>query len=136
MPLPKLIELPMIGSPNLGYITVGEAEINIPFEIKRVYWTYYTPNEVLRGGHAHKRLEQLIFAASGKIIFNTEDCFGAKKKFELEKPHLGLYLPPYTWRDIQFSHSAVLLCLASTYYEESDYIRDYEEFRKYQTNHD
>ena len=109
--------------------------MNVPFEVKRVYWTYYTPNEVLRGGHAHKRLEQMIFAVSGRIVFRVEDRFGAKYVFELEKPNIGLYIPPYTWRDIQFSHSAVLLCLASTHYEETDYIRDYEEYRKNQTIH-
>lgn len=128
MLIPELREFSPIGSPALGYITVGESNINIPFDIKRVYWTYYTPNDVSRGGHAHKKLEQMIFAVSGRIIFNTEDRYGNKKKFELEKPHIGLYIPPYTWRDIQFSHSAVLLCLASKCYEESDYIRDYEEF--------
>ena len=130
MKLPELKEFPTIGSPSLGYITVGETNINVPFVIKRVYWTYYTPNDVLRGGHAHKELEQMIFAVSGKIIFNVEDRFGSKYKFELEKPHIGLYFPPYTWREIQFSHSAVLLCLASTCYEENDYIRDYGEFLK------
>jgi dTDP-4-dehydrorhamnose 3,5-epimerase-like enzyme len=136
MSIPELREYPTIGSPALGYITVGETRINVPFEIKRVYWTYYTPNDVLRGGHAHRELEQMIFAVSGRIVFTVEDRQKVKYKFELEKPHIGLYIPPFTWREIQFSHNAVLLCLASTLYRADDYIRDYDEFRKYQTTHD
>ena len=78
---PHIIELEKIGSPSLGYITVAEYQKNIPFEIKRVYWTYFTPNEVLRGGHAHKKLNQVIFAVSGIITFTTENLQGNKETF-------------------------------------------------------
>jgi dTDP-4-dehydrorhamnose 3,5-epimerase-like enzyme len=125
---PYLMEYPKIGSPSLGYISVAEVQEDFPFDIKRVYWTYYTPNEITRGGHAHKKLEQIIFAVSGSIIFDVEDYNGSKYKFELDKPHLGLYLPPFTWREIKFSHNAVLLCLASDLFDESDYIRNYNDF--------
>lgn len=125
---PHLVEYPKIGSPSLGYISVAEAKYDFPFEIKRVYWTYYTPNEVTRGGHAHKRLEQLIFAVSGSITFDVEDANGINHTFELDKPHVGLYLPPLTWREIKFSHNAVLLCLASDLFDETDYIRNYSDF--------
>jgi dTDP-4-dehydrorhamnose 3,5-epimerase-like enzyme len=101
---------------------------NIPFEIKRIYWTYYTPQNIIRGFHAHKELQQMIFAVSGKIIFDVEDANREKKQFVLDQPHIGLYLPPYTWREIQFSHNAVLMCLASEVYDEKDYIRNYEDF--------
>ena len=130
MSIPRLIEFATIGNPALGFISVAENNKNIPFEIKRVYWTYYTPNKVKRGGHAHKMLEQLIFAVSGIIEFNTQCKNGNAESFVLDKPNIGLYIPRLVWRDIKFSHSAVLLCLASELYIESDYIRDYNVFKK------
>ena len=129
MSFPRKICLPKIGSPNLGYISVAQNNLELPFEIKRVYWTYFTPHDVLRGGHAHKSLEQVIFSVNGKINFNVEDFFGEKYDFELSEPNEGIYLPPLTWREIKFSHSAVLLCLASEVYLEEDYIRNYDEFK-------
>jgi len=125
---PKIIEFDKIGSAALGYITVAEQYKNIPFDVKRVYWTYFTPHDVIRGGHAHKELEQVIVAVSGTIIFNTEDINGKKQTFVLDHPTKALYIPKCVWRDIKFSHSAVLLCLASEYYFEDDYYRDYDEF--------
>lgn len=125
---PFIKEFNKIGDPTLGYISVAEIEKNIEFSIERVYWTYYTPNDVLRGGHAHKELQQYIFALSGEIIIDTIDGNGNKETFILNKPNLGLYLPPLTWRDIKFSHSAVLLCLASKLFDESDYIRSKTDF--------
>lgn len=130
MKKPQIISLDQIGSSSLGFITIAEAQKNIPFDIKRVYWTYYTPQDVVRGGHAHKALEQVIFAVSGVITFNTEDLEGNKETFVLDHPSKGLYLPKLIWRDIHFTHSAVLLCLASQYYTEEDYFRDFEEFKK------
>lgn len=127
---PKIIRFPAIGSSTLGFITVAEQQLNVPFDIKRVYWTYYTPNNVIRGGHAHKNLEQLIFAVAGSIEFVTQDVYGNKIEFVLDNPHIGLYIPRLIWREIKFSHSAVLLCLASDLYSEDDYIREYSEFIK------
>lgn len=126
---PHILNFNKIGSSVLGYISVAEAQRNVPFEIKRVYWTYFTPQDVIRGGHAHKTLEQLIFAVSGTITFQTEDLENNKGTFVLDYPTKGLYIPKLIWRDIQFSHNAVLLCLASEPYSEGDYIRDYNEFK-------
>lgn len=126
---PHLVSLKSIGNSVEGYITVAESNQNVPFEVKRVYWTYYTPQNVMRGYHAHKELHQLIFAVSGVIKFSVEDKEGHLFQFILDQPHIGLYLPPYTWRDITFSHSAVLLCLASEHFEEADYIRNYNDFK-------
>jgi dTDP-4-dehydrorhamnose 3,5-epimerase-like enzyme len=130
MSKPNIIKLSKIGSSVLGYITVAEENLNIPFNIKRVYWTYFTPQDVHRGGHAHKELEQLIFAVSGTIEFTTEDIYGNTETFILDSPEKGLYIPSKIWRDIKFSHNAVLLCLASDFYKEQDYIRNYDEFKK------
>ena len=129
MKTPQYLSFNKIGSPNLGYISVAETQKNIPFDIKRVYWTYYTPQDVIRGGHAHKKLEQVIFAVSGTIEFNTVDLQDNKKTFILDSPSKGLYIPELIWRDIKFSHSAVLLCLASEIYDEEDYFRNFEEFK-------
>lgn len=127
---PEYINIASIGAANLGFISVAEFPSNLPFEVKRVYWTYYTPNNVQRGGHAHYDLEQLIFAVSGKITFFTEDRLGNKEIFILEEPNKGLFIPKMVWRDIQFSHNSVLLCLASLEYNEADYMRDYEVFKQ------
>ena len=130
MDKPYIVNYDKIGSPALGYITIAEQQRNVPFDIKRVYWTYYTPQDVVRGGHAHKNLQQMIFAVSGTITFNTEDLEGKKETFVLDHPSKGLYLPNLIWRNIHFTHSAVLLCLASELYEEKDYFRSYNEFLK------
>lgn len=127
---PHFLQFNKIGSSNLGYISVVESSENIPFEIQRVYWTYFTPQDVTRGGHAHLELEQVIVAVSGIITFFIEDLAGNKTEFILDNPDKGLYIPKKIWRDIKFSHNAVLLCLASEKYSESDYIRDYETFIK------
>src|SRR5215203_2157930 len=110
---PEYFEVPSMGESRLGFISIAEYPGNIPFEIKRVYWTYFTPQNVMRGSHAHKELEQLVFACSGIITFYTEDKKGNKAEFVLDEPHKGIYIPPYVWREIKFSHSALLLCLAS-----------------------
>lgn len=128
---PKIILFDKIGASDLGFITVAESGGNVPFEIKRVYWTYFTPQDVKRGGHAHKELEQIIFAVSGNIIFNTENLNREVEQFVLDSPSKGLYIPKLIWRDIQFSHNAVLLCIASQAYDENDYIRNYDEFITY-----
>ncbi|MBS1571601.1 MAG: FdtA/QdtA family cupin domain-containing protein [Bacteroidetes bacterium] len=128
---PHYIQFSKIGSSELGYISIAEAEQNVPFPIKRVYWTYYTPQDVVRGGHAHKALEQVIFAVSGTITFNTEDKDGNRETFVLDHPSKGLYIPKLIWRDIHFTHSAVLLCLASEHYTEDDYFRDFNDFKNY-----
>lgn len=126
-PLPHIVDLGQIGSSALGYITVAEPPANVPFDIKRVYWTYYTPHNVVRGEHAHKQLQQIIVAVNGIIEF---ELIGKDyhQTFKLTKPNEGLYIPKQYWRNITFSHSAVLLCLASMEYSEDDYIRNYDDF--------
>ncbi len=125
---PQLIDFKKAGSSSLGFISIAE---ELPFEIKRVYWTYYAPHEVIRGHHAHKELSQVIFAVSGSIKFELEDLTREKFSFILDSPEQGLYIPKLHWRTMQFSHNAVLLCLASELYSEEDYIRDYDSFRKW-----
>ncbi|MCS6988984.1 MAG: FdtA/QdtA family cupin domain-containing protein, partial [Chloroherpetonaceae bacterium] len=101
-----------------------------PFRVRRVFWTYFTPESVLRGRHAHYKTEQILFALSGRIVVTTELADGEISVFPLEKPNVGVYIPPNAWHTMQYSHTAVQLVLASEPYDENDYIRDYEKFKQ------
>ena len=125
---PIWFEIPKIGDSSIGYISIAENP-KLPFAIERVYWTYFTPNEVVRGNHAHKHLKQILVAASGQIRVDTENRNGLKNTFNLTTPNQALYIPSLCWRTLQFSHSAVLICMASSVFSEPDYIRNYEDFR-------
>ena len=124
---PYIIHFPKIGSSQLGYISVSEKD-NLPFVPKRIYWTYFTPEDVVRGHHAHYDLEQILVAVAGKIevdiILKNSESF----QFVLDSPNLGLFIPKMSWRTIKYSHNAVQMCIASMEYNEKDYIRDYTEF--------
>ena len=130
MTAPHIIEFPKLGSPEIGYISVSESQKNIPFEIKRVFWSYHTPDNVVRGRHAHHETEMVLIAALGRIVVNTEMPNGDLSVFSLESPNQGLYLPKYCWHTMQYSHIAVQLVLASTLYDEKEYIRNYDDFKK------
>lgn len=125
-----LIDFNSIGSPVIGYISVGEEYEKIPFSIKRVYWTYFTPQSVKRGGHANIDKELVLVAVAGKITVLTELLNGEKKTFVLDNPDKGLYMPKLCWHTMQYSHNAVQLVLASTIYSEEDYIRNYDIYKK------
>jgi dTDP-4-dehydrorhamnose 3,5-epimerase-like enzyme len=127
---PHLIEFPKLGEPSIGYISVTEAEKKVPFPIKRVFWTYYTPESIVRGRHAHHVTEQVLVAVAGRIIVTTEDSNGNIQVFNLDSPNQGVYLPPDCWHTMQYSHSSVQLAFASGEYDEKDYIRNYEDFKK------
>ena len=126
---PYLMNFPKIGNSIQGYISVAENG-NLPFEVKRVYWTYFTPESVQRGGHAHHELEQILVAVAGKIIVTTQMPGEEEQRFILETANQGIYLPIYCWHKMEFSHNAVQMCIANIEYVESDYIRDYSEFKK------
>ena len=123
---PQILNIDKVGNSALGYISIAES---LPFKIKRVYWTYYAPHDVIRGNHAHKDLYQLIIAISGIIEFKIENKNGEHFNFKLDQPNLGLFIPPLCWREMKFSHNAVLLCMASLEYSEDDYLRDYNDFK-------
>ena len=111
-----------------GMLVALEEYKDIPFEIKRVYYMYDTKKNVHRGFHAHKSLEQILICIHGscKVLLDN----GTEKKIvSLEKPYEGLYIANNMWREMyDFSEDAVLMVLASEYYKEEDYIRDYNEF--------
>ena len=127
---PHLIRFPKLGAPEIGYISVTERTELVPFEVQRIFWTYYTPESIVRGRHAHHRTEQVLVAVSGRITVTTELADGNIQTFRLEDPNMGLYVPPNAWHTMQYSHSAVQLVMASAIYDEADYIRRYEQFRE------
>lgn len=128
MQIPHLVQFDRIGNSSLGYLSVAEHN-NLPFPVKRVYWTYFTPESVTRGGHAHRRLNQILVAVAGRIIINTEMRNGRKDLFVLEDPDRGLFLPVDCWRTMKYSHNAVQMVICSMEYSEADYIRDYDIFK-------
>lgn len=135
MKKPYLIKFPKIGASSLGYISVAEKE-QLPFLPKRIYWTYFTPEDVERGGHAHLELEQVLVSVAGKTILNIEAIDGEKSQFVLDSPNVGVYIPKQSWRSMKYTHNAVQLCIASIVYDESDYIRDYTEFLNLRQKYD
>ena len=123
----QLINLPKIFDPR-GNLTFVEGERHIPFEIKRVYYLYDVPGGEVRGGHAHRGLEQFIIAASGSFEGVLDDGLHRKSYF-LNRSYHGLYIPRMVWRElVNFSSGSVCLVLASAYYDEADYYRNYMEF--------
>ena len=114
-----------------GQLIAVEEGKDIPFEIKRIYYMYDTVEGVVRGHHAHKTLEQILICVHGSCKIRLDN--GREKKVvALEKPYEGLYVSNNMWREMyDFSSDAVLLVLASDYYKEEDYIRNYDEFLKY-----
>ena len=123
----KIIDLPRIKDAR-GNLTFIEQNRHIPFDIKRVYYLYDVPGGEARGGHAHKELEQFIIAASGSFDVILDDG-NQRETFHLNRSYYGVYVPKGVWRELEnFSSGSVCLALTSEYYEEDDYIRDYDEF--------
>ncbi|MDP5030879.1 MAG: FdtA/QdtA family cupin domain-containing protein [Paraglaciecola sp.] len=129
MSLIRLIDLPYLGDDRGSLVSI-EANNHIPFEVKRVYYIYHTKQCVSRGFHAHKNLQQLAICVAGKCRFLLDD--GVSRDIVwLDTPEKGLLIGNNVWREMyDFSADCVLLVLASEYYDESDYIRDYSIFCK------
>ncbi|MCI6702781.1 MAG: FdtA/QdtA family cupin domain-containing protein [Prevotellaceae bacterium] len=126
----RIIELPRITDPR-GNLTVAEALNHVPFDIRRAYWVYDVPGGESRGGHAHKRLKQLVIALSGSFTVTLDDGH-ERQTFLLNHPWQGLVIETGIWRTLDdFSSGAVCLVLASEPYDEEDYIYDYQEFLSY-----
>jgi len=123
----RVISLPKIED-GRGNLTFIESNRHVDFEIKRVYYLYDVPGGADRGGHAHRTLRQLIVAASGSFDVILDDG-RERTTIHLNRSYSGLYLAPMVWREIEnFSGGSVCLVLASAHFDESDYIRDYQDY--------
>ena len=129
----SVIELPKIENRS-GNITPVHGDLNIPFFIKRVFYSYDIPGGEARGAHAHKECHQFLIAASGAFEVVLDDGIN-KRTILLNRPFYGLHIPPGIWASEQgFSSGSVCLVLASHIYDENDYIRVYEIFKKYKND--
>lgn len=125
----QLLSFPKIND-RRGDLSVVESLTHIPFEIKRIFYLYNITDSETRGAHAHKELEQIFIAISGRFKVTVDDGFN-KKTFLLYNPWEGLYVPSMVWNTLSlFSPAAVCLVLASDFFKEEDYHRNYKEFIK------
>lgn len=125
--LPKFLDL----RGNLSFL---EGCNHIPFEIKRTFWIYDVPGGEERGGHAYKNSEEFVIALSGSFDVVLDDGY-EEKRYHLNRSYYGLYVPKMIWREMNnFSTNSLALVLSSTQFDEDDYIRDYERFKKRVSN--
>ena len=125
----EIIELPKFEDPR-GNLTFIQQIKHIPFEIKRVYWIYDVPGGQIRGGHAFKAQKEFVVALSGSYDVVVNDGVTVQR-FQLNRSYYGLFIPNGLWRHMEnFSTNSVALVLSSTYYDETDYIRDFEEYKR------
>lgn len=128
--MPKLLELPKIADPR-GNLTFIEGDSHIPFIINRVYWIYDVPGGQVRGGHAFKLQQEFIVALSGSFEVIVDNGTN-QQTFFLNRSYYGLYIPSGLWRQMQnFSTNSLAMVLSSTPFSEDDYIREYEDYKKY-----
>ncbi len=126
----SLLYLPRIDA-ELGNITVVENSNNFPFDVKRIFYLYDIPGGESRGAHAHKKCHQFLVAATGAYEVLLDDGH-TKRLVQLNRPYLGLHVPPGIWAsEINFSSGSICLVLASELYDEQDYIRSYDDYLKF-----
>ncbi len=130
----RLIDIPkIVADDGRGNLSVIEKDL-IPYEIKRVYYLYDVPSDSIRGGHAHKELQQFLIPLSGSFDVVLDDG-DHKVTITLNRPFKGLYIPNGLWRELEnFSAGAVCLSLVSEVYMESDYIRNYKDFKLFKAS--
>lgn len=125
----QVISLPKISNPK-GNLTFIEERSHIPFDIKRVFYLYDIPTSESRGAHAHLNLHQFLICLSGSFDVGIDDG-ELRTTMHMNRPWMGLHIPPMIWAaEINFDAGSICLVLASDYYKENDYIRDYDEYLK------
>lgn len=127
---PQYINFETIAFDSEGFISIAQLSGALPFEVRRIFWTYQTPVDISRGRHAHHTTVQVLIAVAGKIEVELTSAFGEKTHFELDSPRRGLLIPPHFWHVMTYSENAVQLVLASSDYDEKDYIRDFTAFQE------
>ena len=114
-----------------GRLVIIEGNVDVPFEIKRAFYIYGSDKEVVRGKHANMNSEFTLINVSGTSKIKVDYGNGETDIFDLNSPHIGVYIPKMVWKDMyDFSKDSVLLVLASTHYNGKEYIRDYDEYIK------
>ena len=122
-----MVQLPRISDPR-GSLAFGEAERHIPFPIRRIFWTYDIQGDNIRGDHAHRTCEMVLFPIGGSFDIELDDG-RQRETIHMDDPSLGVYIPPLVWcRLMNFTKDAACISLASEEYRAEDYIHDYEEF--------
>lgn len=123
----KFIEFSQKGDER-GHLVVIEGNENVPFDIKRVFYIYGSDRDVIRGRHANYNSEFVLINVSGTSKVKVDDGTN-QQVFDLDRPHVGVYIPKLVWKDMyDFSEDSVLLCLASEHYDANEYIRDYDKY--------
>lgn len=126
----KLVDFDVHGDKRGSLIALESLSKQVPFDVKRVYYIFGVNDNSVRGKHAHYQLKQLLICVNGSIDITVEDG-KTKELFRLDNPSKGLYIEGFIWREMKnFSKDAVLVVLASEYYSEADYVRDYEKFKR------
>ena len=123
----RIIELPKVNDPR-GNLTFIESGRHLPYELKRVFFLYDVPGGAMRAGHALKQCHQFLIAASGSFDVVVDNGI-YRKRCHLNRSYYGLHIPPLVWREIEnFSSGSVCMVLASAFFDEADYYRDYDQF--------
>ena len=124
----QMLEFPEVGDER-GKMVIVEGELDIPFDIKRVFYIYGSDADVVRGQHANRKSEFVLINVAGTSKVKVLDGKGNEAIFVLNRPHTGVDLPKMIWKDMyDFSEDSVLLCLSSEHYDAAEYIRNYDEF--------
>ena len=128
--LAQMLEFSQKGDER-GHLVIVEGMEDIPFDIKRIFYIYGSDKDVIRGQHANRESEFVLINVAGTSKVKVKDGKGNEAIYYLNRPHTGIYLPKMVWKDMyDFSEDSVLLCLASTHYDSTEYIRNYDEFVK------
>lgn len=127
---PRSIEMRFFGD-SLAFIEQNESEI--PFDVKRIYWLYNVEPGTARANHAHIQNEQVLVCLHGEVSIRLKSRTGEAYDYSLKSPKVGLYVPPLLWKEITFRQdNGVLLAIASKEFDEGDYIKDFDQFLKYE----
>lgn len=126
----QMLEFPQNGDER-GQLVIVEGQQDIPFDIKRIFYIYASDKTVVRGKHANRITQFVLINVAGQCKVKVCDGKGNEAIFLLNRPHTGIYLPRMVWKEMyDFSEDSVLLCLASEHYDASEYIREYDEYRR------
>ncbi|HEY4650799.1 MAG TPA: FdtA/QdtA family cupin domain-containing protein [Pontibacter sp.] len=126
---PSLLTFEQVGTAAEGLLTSTQLAQKLPFTVRRVFWIQDTPPDKVRGHHANKTTREVLIALTGSIHVKAETSSG-KQEFLLSSASQGLYIPALCWTELTFTTGTIALCLASTDYDEQDYVRNYTEFKQ------